>query len=209
MLGNDAAGDCVFASAAHQTMIWNKVRHGHDVAFDDTSVLSDYSAVTGYNPADPTTDQGTDVRTALSYRLKTGVVDAGGTRHKIGGYASLRPKDWDQLILAAYIFGAVEIGFEFPDTAMSQFNNSSTWDVVAGAQIIGGHDVPVVGSMGHTTQGTALTWAKRQVFTKAFYEAYNDEAYCILSLEQIRSDGKGLHGFDLPTFNADMAALTA
>jgi hypothetical protein len=34
-----------------------------------------------------------------------------------------------------------------------------------------------------------------------------DEAYALLSEEQIRSDGKGLHGFDLAQFKADLAAL--
>lgn len=209
MLGNDSVGDCVFASAAHQTMIWNKVRHGSDVVFDDAAVLSDYSAVTGYDPADPSTDQGTDVREALKYRLSTGVVDAVGLRHKIGGFASLDAKNWDHLVLASYIFGAVEIGFEVPEHIFDAFDSGAVWDVEPGAAIVGGHDIPVVGSLDSTAKGTALSWAKRIEFTKAFYEAYNDEAYAILSLEQIRSDGRGLHGFDLATFNADLAAVSA
>ena len=83
MLGNDQFGDCVFAGAAHETMLWNKIA-GRDVAFNDDAVLADYSAVTGFNRNDPATDQGTNVRDALNFRRKTGSLDAAGVRHKIG-----------------------------------------------------------------------------------------------------------------------------
>jgi hypothetical protein len=49
MLGNDHYGDCVWAGAAHETMLWNK-EAGRIIAFNDQSVLKDYSAVTGFNP---------------------------------------------------------------------------------------------------------------------------------------------------------------
>src|SRR5213078_258313 len=66
-LGNDQYGDCVFAGAAHETMLWNaEAKHG--VTFTDQSVLSDYSAVTGFDPHNPDSDQGTVVRDALNYR---------------------------------------------------------------------------------------------------------------------------------------------
>lgn len=208
MLGNDRYGDCVFAGADHETMIWNKARHGIDVPFSPKAALSDYSAVTGFDPTDPNTDQGTVVSDAMSYRRKTGLIDANGKRHKIAAYVSLDPKSWDQLVTASYIFGAVGIGFEFPDTAWAQFDAGHVWDVTdPNAQIDGGHYIPVVGSMDSSHKMTAVTWGKRQELTRAFYETYNDEAWAMLSEEQIRSDGTGLHGFDLATLQADLAAL--
>src|SRR5947209_17293807 len=72
MLGNDHYGDCVWAGAAHETMMWCK-EAGSTATFTDKGVLGDYSKVTGFKPNDPTTDQGTDMQVAASFRRKTGV----------------------------------------------------------------------------------------------------------------------------------------
>jgi hypothetical protein len=207
MLGNDRYGDCVWAGAAHEHMLINKVVHGIDVGFDDASVLGDYSAVTGFDPNDPQTDGGTDVHVALSYRRKTGIADATGKRHQIGAYVSLDPKSWQHLEQAAYIFGAVGIGIEFPSSAMDQFNAGQPWDVVPGARNEGGHYVPTVGSLHAADQVTVLTWGKHQVMTQAFYEKYNDEAWVYVTNEELRSNGTGLHGFDVEKLNSFLGAL--
>ena len=207
MLGNDQYGDCVWAGAAHEHMLINKVVHGVDVPFDDDAVLGDYSAATGFDRNDPSTDNGTDVHKALDYRRKTGIADSTGARHKIGAYVSLDPKSWEHLEQAAFIFGAVGIGFEFPGSAMDQFNAHEPWDYVPGSKIEGGHYVPTVGSVDAKDQATALTWGKRQVFTPAFYEQYNDESWVYITNEELRSDGKGLHGFDIQKLNSYLSAL--
>ena len=207
MLGNDRYGDCVWAGAAHEHMLLNKIVHDIDVPFDDDSVLSDYASATGFDPNDPNTDNGTDVHEALDYRRKTGVIDANGTRHLIGAYVSLDPKDWQHLEQAAFIFGAVGIGFEFPASAMDQFHAGEPWDYVPGSKVEGGHYVPVVGSLDAADQASAITWGKRQVFTVAFYEQYNDESWAYITPEALRSDGTGLHGFDIEKLNTYLSAL--
>jgi len=207
MLGNDQYGDCVWAGAAHEHMLFNKVIQHQDVAFDDQSVLGDYSAVTGFDPNNPSTDQGTNVHDALDYRRKTGIADASGTRHQIGAYVALDPKNWDHLEQAAYIFGAVGIGFEFPRSAMDQFNNGEPWDVVPGSPIEGGHYVPVVGTVDSPNQATAITWGKRQPFTRAFYEQYNDESWVYITPEELH-DGAGFHGFDMTKLNQFLSQLS-
>ncbi len=207
MLGNDRYGDCVWAGAAHEHMLINKVVHSVDVAFSDDAVLGDYSAATGFDPNDPSTDNGTDVHEALDYRRKTGIADASGKRHQIGAYVSLDPKSWEHLEQAAFIFGAVGIGIQFPGSAMDQFNAGEPWDVVQGAKIEGGHYIPTVGSLHAKDQATALTWGKRQVFTQAFYEQYNDESWVYITQEELHGDGTGLHGFDLEKLNSYLTAL--
>jgi hypothetical protein len=209
MLGNDRYGDCVWAGAAHEHMLLNKVVNKVDVKFDDGAVLADYSTVTGFDPNDPSTDNGTDVHTALSYRRKTGIKDSSGKRHQIGAYVSLDPKNWEHLEQAAYLFGVVGIGFEFPSSAMQQFNSHEPWDYVPGSKNDGGHYVPVVGSVDAPNQATAITWGRRQPFTLEFYEQYNDEAWAYITPEELRSDGTGLHGFDLEKLNASLSALRA
>jgi hypothetical protein len=197
MLGNDQYGDCVFAGSGHETMLFAETTHGVSgmPRFDDQSVLSDYSAVTGFTPDDPDTDQGTYVREALDYRRKTGVTDATGQRHKIAGYVALEPGNWEQLMQAAYIGLAVGIGIEFPESAMTQFNHQQMWSVVAGAQIEGGHYVPVTGRTSLDNIGV-ITWGRRQGMTRAFYTKYCDEAWGLVPLDGLKSTGKNVRGFD-------------
>lgn len=208
MLGNDRYGDCVFAGAAHETMVWTKLRRGIGTSFDDKSVLSDYAALTGFDPSDPGSDNGTDMGEAAHYRQKSGIGDAHGVRHRIAAYVWLDKGDWSQLVTAMYIFGCVGIGFEFPDTAWDQFDQGLPWEVTdLDSPIDGGHYVPGVGTQMSTDWLACVTWGRRQIMAREFYEDYSDEAVVYLSEEQIRSDGKGLHGFDLDTLKKDLEAL--
>lgn len=207
VLGNDRYGDCVFAGAAHETMLWNKLKGGADVPMSESMTLADYSDVTGFDPNDPNSDQGTDMLDALKYRVKTGIRDASGSRHKIAAYVELDRGDFEQAIQAAYIFGAIGIGFLVPDTIWEQWDNSEYWDVVdPNAPIDGGHYTPGVGTRNAASRITIITWGRRVQMTKRFYETYVDEAYVMLSEEQLR-DGVGIHGLDLEQLKADLAAI--
>jgi hypothetical protein len=201
MYGNDTHGDCVFAGAAHETTLWNK-EGGNDVAFTDAAVLSDYSAVTGYDPNDPSSDQGTDMQVAASYRRKTGIQDKNGKRHKIAAYLAVTTAR--QLKQAIWLFGAVGIGIRFPDSAMKQFNEGKPWSVVQMSPIQGGHYIPGVS---YDPRGIyVVTWGKVQMARWTFIQKYMDEAVVYLSTEML-SNGKSLEGFDLATLQADIAAL--
>lgn len=208
MLGNDRYGDCVLAGAAHETMLFAETTKGVSgmPRFTDERVLGDYAAVTGFDPRDPATDQGTLVRDALNYRRKTGVVDSIGQRHKIAGYVALEPGNWEQLMQAVYIGLAVGIGIEFPESAMTQFNNGQVWSVVAGARIEGGHYIPVTGRTSLDNIGV-LTWGRRQGMTRAFYTRYCDEAWGLVPLDGLRAGGANVRGFDTTALTDALEAL--
>lgn len=206
VLGNDRHGDCVFAGAAHETMLWN-AEAGRNVAFDAQHVLADYGAVTGFDPHTGANDNGTNVRDALKYRQSTGVADANGKRHKIGAYVAIEPGDWDAVLEAVYLFGVIGIGFLFPDYAMDQFNAGRSWSYHRTATPTEGHYVPVVGH--HSALYlTTVTWGCRQRMTKAFFQHFCDEAYAFISPEMLTA-GKSLEGFDVEQLNADLQALRA
>lgn len=197
MLGNDSVGDCVIAGGGHETMLWNKLA-GKDVPFSESGTLSDYTAITGYNPANPDSDQGTDPHVALNYRRSTGLVDAKGSRHVIGGYVSLEPGDWHQMLQALHIFDAVGIGIAVYDYAMDQFNQGKPWALrksSAEPKLLGYHYVPIVARPHVATIGV-ITWGQLQLMTRAFYHSMNDEAYGILSEESLKN-GKTREGYDL------------
>ena len=204
MLGNDNYGDCVWAGAAHEVMLLNKEANV-DVSFTDASVLSDYSAVTGFNPNDPASDGGTDVQVAAAYRKSTGVLDAAGKRHTVAAYISIDPTNLTHLYYAGYLFGPVGIGIQFPSTAMDQFAAGQPWDVVPGATIDGGHYVPLVGRQADGLH--VISWAKDQIMTENFLHTYCDEAVAYVSQEALINQ-KSPEGFDYDQLIQDLPLLS-
>lgn len=209
MLGNNFYSDCVFAGAAHETMVWGRMGNTSNVGprFTEANVLSDYAAVTGFDPKKPDTDQGTDMQEAASYRRKTGVIDAEGKRHKIDAYVSLRPGNVSDLVTAVYVTGAAGVGIQFPDSAMEQFDKHHPWSVVKGPAPEGGHYVPCIG---RNDEGNLLvvTWGRVQQMTPEFYSKYCDEAVAYLSLEALRGP-KTIDGFDETALRSDLHLLAA
>jgi hypothetical protein len=208
MLGNDKWGDCVFAGAGHETELLANLANGgvtgqEVVKVTEANALSDYAAVTGFNYTEAT-DKGTDVQEALEYRVKTGIVDANGNRHKIAAFVSIEPGNFQHILEAAYIFDAVGIGIQFPESAMDQFNEGKVWSVVKGAQIDGGHYIPVVGCPA-TGNLAFVTWAKRWVMTDAFFSEYCDEAYAYITEESLNAKTqKNWGGYDWAQLQADL-----
>lgn len=202
ILGNAQYGCCVWSGAAHETMLWNR-EAGKTVAFSTPNVLSDYTAVTGFNKADPNTDQGTDMQKAASYRLKTGVADANGNRHKIAAYLAIEVGNLDEMLVAAYVFGASGTGVLVPESAQDQFEHEP-WSVVPGSRVEGGHYVPLMGMRG----GNFIfnTWGGCQPATPEWVSKYMDEGLLYLTEEFLLS-GKSLEGFDLSQLQDDLTAL--
>jgi hypothetical protein len=207
MLGNDEWGDCAWAGPAHETMLLTK-EGDRPATFTTAGVLSDYAAGTGFDPSaglpghNPT-DKGSNVRDVLRYRRKTGIVDARQTRHKIGAFVKLQPKNLTQIYQAMYLFQVVGIGLEFPGSAMEQFNEGKPWSVVDGAQVEGGHYVCCVAKHQNID---IVTWGALQQMTVEFFEKYCDEAWVYLSTEDLQKE-QDPDGFKLSQLKDDLAKL--
>jgi len=204
MLGNDQYGDCAWAGPAHETMVLNAAA-GRTVGFTTDGVLSDYSACTGFNPADPSTDQGSDMQKVAAYRQQTGIIDAAGARHKIGAYVAIQPGDLDQLLHGAYIFGAVGIGIEVYDYFMDQFSKGEPWTLRPGGNIEGGHYVPLIAA--DPQWFYVVTWGKVQPVDRRVIQKVNDENAVCLSPDQLNDAGKTPEQFDTAQLQADLQAL--
>jgi hypothetical protein len=200
MLGNNRVGDCVFAGAAHEHMLWTD----GNVKFDEGVVLGDYSAVTGY-AGTPETDYGTVVREAYQYRRNTGVQDSNGARHRIAAYASIDPKDWLTMLQALWLFDAIGIGFEVPAYLMTGIV-PETWQVQESGdqEIIGGHYVPLVA---RRTTAKNVSWGRTYGITKPFLAKYCDEAWVPFSEEMLDHGGRSPEGFDRDELLRDLEAL--
>jgi hypothetical protein len=195
----EGAGCCVWSSSAHQTMeaLTDATFTPEEVAlvgklFDGATTISDYSAVTGYDPTTGEGDNGTEIRAALTYRQTTGIVDTAGARHKIGPYVAIEPGNLEHLLEALYFFEGLPMGFRVQQAQMDAFNqaeqNGTTpvWDYVAGSPEVGGHDIPLVGHP-DATDYAALSWAKRLIVTPALITHQTDEIWAYASQERINT----------------------
>lgn len=207
MYGNADWGDCVFAEVGHAVNQATFYATGAEVEPTDSDILGGYSAVTGFNPnAGPPgnnpTDQGTNMQDAMTYWRKTGI---GG--HKIVAYAALNVSNLTEIKQAISLFGSISIGFNFPDSAMDQFNSGEIWDVVKGATIEGGHCV-LAGAYDKTGVGV-VTWGAETRMTWAFWRKYVDEAWLYFDLDGLKKAGSYFTGAaSFYALGGEFAALT-
>ena len=205
VLANDQFGDCVFAGADHETMLWTALADAEIPVFTPATALADYSAVTGFDPNDPASDQGTDMQVAASYRRKTGIIDAAGARHLVGAYVALEAGNLDQHRLAVWLFGAVGLGITISDRQVDQFKAGLPWDGPLGAGQ-GGHYVPLVGFRGGYL--LVVTWGRVQRVSPAFFRAHNDESVAYFSEEMLK-DGNGPTGVAVDELKTDLVQITS
>ncbi len=204
--GNDEYGDCVWAAKAHMHMMWSLMGGNPRDRFTTFDVLSDYAAQTGFNASDPNSDQGTDMKAAAEYHRKTGVRDATNKRRLVTSYVNLQPGSVGQLAVAAYIFGAVEIGVLMTEDQMTQFDQGKPWTVTK-AEPVGGHCIPIVG---RDADGNfiCVTWGRLQKITPAFLKKYMDEGIAYLNEEILNKLGLSSEAYDKATLQTMLAQVS-
>lgn len=205
MFKNDELGDCAIAGSIEEIRLANALR-GVTVNFDDDTAVQNYSAITGYSPDDPESDQGTDVHELYDFRQNTGLVDADGVRHKIVAYAGLTPRDWDEMLIALSLFDVVGVGIWVPDYAESQFSAGDAWHLVPGRHAnVGQHYIPIWGASDRNT-AQLPTWGQETGITAPFYAAENVVAVVALT-EEMFTGGKSPEGVDFDKLAADLNLL--
>jgi hypothetical protein len=124
--GNDSVGDCVLAEEAHFIGVQTG-NAGTLYAYTVAQTLAAYSAITGYNPAVPSSDQGTDPITCLNYFTQNAYAD--GT--KLAGYAEVDATNQAEVQFAIAAFGNLKMWVGLPDAWINPFpsSNGFVWDV--------------------------------------------------------------------------------
>lgn len=201
MLGNNQYGDCVEAGYAHQVQIWGD-RAGTPFVPTDAEALGAYTAITGFNPADPQTDKGTDILTAVGYWKSTGMAG-----QKITAYASLNLQVQAEISEAIGWYGGAYIGVQLPLSAQDQVGKQ--WTVTTGPDAVagswGGHCVPLSGF--DQDQLWCITWGAVQSMTWEFLATYCDEAYVLLATDWIAASGQSPSKLAWGQLLADLANL--
>lgn len=206
MMANDSVGDCTCAAAGHMVQQWSTYANTPTV-MSDGEILGAYSAITGYSPSDPNSDQGANMLDVLNYWRKTGI---GAKVDKIAAFTALDMGKLLEMQLAVSLFGNCYIGVNMPISAQSQ---EDLWDVVpddgsgnSQAGSWGGHCIPIVGY--EPGKLAIVTWGKLIKMTEAFYLTYCEEAYAVLSQDWIASSGNSPSGFDLVQLQLDLGNIT-
>jgi hypothetical protein len=204
MYDNDKYGDCVWATIGHQIQALTTYGQGNTIVVHDASLLSAYSAVTGFDPTKPSTDQGTVVQDALNYWRKTGIEG-----HQILAFAQVDHTNRAEVEAAINVFGSVHVGLNFPQSAMDQFNAGRDWDTIArDGGVIGGHAVPV-GSYDDTTgfDGT-VSWARQLRMSQSFWNKYVEEAWIVITKDWLNANGLSPEGVDLYGLGQEFSVRT-
>ena len=183
---NDKIGDCTCAGVGHVIEAASTYGQGSTVKVTDDDVLKAYEAVSGYNPTTGANDNGARMQDVLSYWRKTGIAG-----RKILAFAQVDHADLAQLDGGLGTFGALYVGINFPESAMTQFNEGKPWDVVPGARIEGGHAIHV-GYYGPDDQVSwkVITWGAVHGMTQRFWDTYVEEAWVVITPEWLNAAGK-------------------
>jgi hypothetical protein len=194
-LANERLSDCAPAGAMHLIQA-ETANAGNPLHATEQQTIDLYSAVTGYNPNDPNTDQGTCLIDLLKYWKNEGikVTDSSGriVTHKILGWASLDLSSIAQMRYASYIFGGTYLGIRCPQSAE---DDTSNWKYQDDSPIIGGHCINGVGQ--GADGGHVISWGMSIPFNWAFMLNYLDEGYAVVSQSWLNAQGKSPSGLDL------------
>ena len=197
---NTDIGDCTEAMVAHLIEGASTYGQGATIAVTDQDVLAAYERVSGYNPADPSTDQGAVLQDVYADWRRNGMAG-----HKVLAFAQVAASSEVQVMQAINLFGAAGLGIVVTQDMEDDFNAGHPWTRAVGAQL-GGHAVPAVGYDSNFVY--VVTWGTVQPMTWGCYKKVTEEAWAAILPEWMNSAGADPAGLDLHALGADLADLT-
>jgi len=197
MLGNDVLGDCTCADVLHHRMLQASVAHaGSPLTFSDADAIALYEKVGGYNPGDPSSDQGAVMLDVQNYCK---------ANFPVQGFVTLDAGNLSQIQAALYLFGGVDLGFNVPAYIMDVPAGGSWSDNGGDKSIEGGHAVLACGY--GRTGFRVVSWGQTYTANWEFWSQYVDEAYAWVSTEWIKASGVSPSGLDLAGLLQDLNAV--
>lgn len=210
MYDNDTLGDCVIAGMAHVVGVLTGNSGTKPFIYTNTQIVDLYSAIGGYVPGQPSTDNGCDEQTALNYWENNG---APAGSHRIAAWMAVNPADPEEFRTALWLFENLYFGMELPDKWISPFPSASgfTWDVAGNPDPDNGHCVVGVG---YNPQGvTICTWGMTGLLTDAAIAKYaaqsaHGDLYTVVSMDALNKvTEKAPSGFDWSQLVADFDSM--
>lgn len=144
MMLNDTLGDCTAADTGHRDMIIKANTGTWTGVPTDAEIEAFYSATTGYNPANPATDQGGDESAIEEYLISHGFLGNRASATAMVASGTIDMAACDKIRWAVQLFGGCRLGVNLPNSAEGQFDANVPWELTGDLTIDGGHDVVAV-----------------------------------------------------------------
>lgn len=197
---NDTVGDCTCAGIGHMIQALTAYT-GAEATVPGSDVLKMYEKLSGYDPATGANDNGAVEQDVLSYMSRKGL-----DGHKVRAFAQVDHASFAEMKAALYYFGTLYLGIQCPASAQEQFAAGRPWDVVPGSPVDGGHCVVL--QKWDADYMYVVTWGKLIPMTEAFWSAFGDEAWAVLTGDWLLPDGDSPSGLDLRGLMAEFHGLT-
>lgn len=203
---NDQLGDCVVAAMGHMIQQWSFYSTGNKISVTDQQVLATYEILGGYQPGNPSTDNGVVMLDALNWWRQTGFAG-----HKILAYMSVDWNNLTEVFQAIQLFGNVFLGVALPVTTQGKDDWTITGqgpngnDPNAAVGSWGGHCIPIMAASPQTL--SVVSWGQRLKMSHNFLSDYAEEAYVVLSPDWFSKLGESPGNFDLNALTEDLAQL--
>jgi hypothetical protein len=205
---NNKLGDCVIAAGYHVVGVATG-NAGDLFKATNHQLIADYSAIGGYVPGDPSTDNGCDEVTALNYWTEHGFAD----KTKDLGWLVVDPSKRQEICAAQYLFENLFFGMDLPNEWVSPMPNASgfTWDAAGPPVQANGH---CVAGVGYNANGVIIdTWGMLGTLTWKAIAQYCASSnggglYVILTPDQLKKgQAKAPNGIDWTTLIQDFDAM--
>lgn len=199
MLANDQYGCCVEAAVLHCIQQFSGYATNLKIP-TEAEAVSFYELATGFNPFDPTTDQGSYVLGpggVMEYWLKTGVMCA-GNMNNVQAFLQITHKSPDEWTKGIYYFGGMLTGLQLPEAIMAGTEPPDIWQDFSG-DVAGGHEVWVNGyeSLPSGRVYDLVSWGRMYQATEEFLLHCVDEACVVIDPIEISARGVNAAGIDM------------
>jgi hypothetical protein len=199
VMRNDTIGDCTCAAMGHAVQVITANGDGLITPSDD-EIVTMYEQ-SGYNPADPSTDQGWTEVAAMQFMCTNGL---GGVR--LDAFADVNHSNVTQVRQTVMLFGGCYIGVLVTQADMDAFQTGQPWTTPALTGVLGGHALWVAAYDAQYL--TVITWGKPQLVSWNWFAARCDEAHACLFFPWVKNSVNcDPDGFDLATLQADLQQL--
>jgi hypothetical protein len=204
---NDQLSCCTASAYFHARQVWQNAAQGKVITDFDSDVRALYEGSTGYDPANPLTDEGGVEQEVLTYLMNTGAPIGDGTyRDKLLGFCEVDPRNLQDVKRAVFDCGVAYIGFDIPNALFANGDPPPVWQFdTSNSGSAGGHAVVIAG---YDLEGfTVISWGKRYKMTWFFFTNYISEVYALADATWVSSTGKTPAGMTLELMEAQMAGL--
>lgn len=204
--GNDEISNCCYAGLA-KIIAQRCALLNQPCKLTTDDVIAAYSAVTGYNPRDPSTDQGGNMLDAIRYGIEHGIGP-----YKFTKQARVNVLDRVELRAAIWGFGSAYVGANLPLRINEQMAGGHWYipphtDEKDRERSLGGHAFAYFGA--ERGKLAAYPWGVKIDEDDAHAESYCDESYIIMDDLWATQMRLAPNGFDYDRLMHDMTGIGA